>query len=492
MDGLGWRVVVAIPRSEAMRPILALKHDIASNSHTALVEIQSGMTRSAQEASEHMQQETQAIRASIEKRMQERSQQVFQRLNSDMRTHVERSLAGMQSSIERQSTHNEANTTRKMQQQAEHIGEELTTRVQGLTDDALLQGDRRMVGVALCIVFASCALAGMLALFTARRIVQPVIALAEVTQAIARGDLERRVNEDAADEIGDLAVAFNTMAASLQKSRSELQSAEMQLVQSAKLASLGTLSAGVAHELNQPLAIIRGLAQQLQDEPDLTEDVLADLEIIEGQTSRMGKIIKHMRTFCRAGTHESKPVEVHSVIQDCLLLVGEQLRQHNVAAHFEFCQGNPIIMGDANELEQVLLNLITNARDALEGLPNAQITIRSYVVEAENALIDRNTGNDTEPESNAQESQGDERGSRLVLEFADNGPGIPDEILNRIFDPFFTTKEAGKGTGLGLSISHTIIARHRGEMRVSNVNGAIFTLDLPLAEYRIESLPQAA
>ncbi|HLK57287.1 MAG TPA: ATP-binding protein [Chthonomonadaceae bacterium] len=233
----------------------------------------------------------------------------------------------------------------------------------------------------------------------------------------------------------------------------ELHEAEEQLIQSAKLASLGTLSAGIAHELNQPIAIIRGLSQQLQGEPNLSEDVMADLELIEGQTSRMTKIVKHLRTFCRAGGSEFSQVDVNQVVRDCFLLVGEQLRTHNVNVSFDLCEAAPPVLADANELEQVFLNLITNSRDALEERPDATITIRTRVEEGQ-----------------------------FLLEFRDNGTGVPDVVAGRIFDPFFTTKEPGKGTGLGLSISLNIIKRHQGGIQVYNDNGAVFLITLPLPD----------
>ncbi|HLK54950.1 MAG TPA: ATP-binding protein [Chthonomonadaceae bacterium] len=293
-------------------------------------------------------------------------------------------------------------------------------------------------------------------------ITRPLKNLADTVNTIAKaGDFSQRVTIRVKDEMGRTLEAFNGLMATLEKSQADLSEAEVQLVQSAKLASLGTLSAGVAHELNQPIAIIRGLSQQLQQEPGLSEDVLADLDIIEGQTGRMTKIVKHLRTFCRAGGADFAPVDVNQVVHDCFLLVGQQLRTHNVTAELHLCEEAPPVMADANELEQVFLNLITNARDAMEGRPDATITIRSWV-----------------------------EGGRFVLEFRDNGTGVPDTVVGRIFDPFFTTKDPGKGTGLGLSISHTILKRHQGDIQVYNDHGAVFTITLPLAE--VQEIPKAA
>ncbi len=295
--------------------------------------------------------------------------------------------------------------------------------------------------------------------------VRPIIRLAHGTRAIAEGNLDRRVDERAPDEIGDLAQAFNQMAESLQRSMVELQGAEAQLVQSAKLASLGTLSAGVAHELNQPVAIVRGIAQQLLDDQDLSEDLKSDLVLIEGQTSRMMKIIKHLRTFCRSSGYETVEVDVNKVVQDCFILIDAQLKSHNIRSVLSLSKDLPTVIGDPNELEQVFLNLITNARDAMEGLHDPCLTISTWQV-----------------------------GESVVAQFSDNGPGISDQVIDRIFDPFFTTKEPGKGTGLGLSISHAIIQKHRGDISVTSDHGAVFRISLPIAtsDKGADALPNAA
>jgi C4-dicarboxylate-specific signal transduction histidine kinase len=340
----------------------------------------------------------------------------------------------------------------------------LAARIPLLTAQALRDADKRLSLLGLIIMAASCIVGALIALVLAGRIVRPVVRLAQGTRAIAQGDLGRRVDENAPDEIGDLAAAFNTMTASLARSKAELQGAEAQLVQSAKLASLGTLSAGVAHELNQPVAIIRGLCQQLKDEPCVSDEAKSDLAIIEGQTGRMMQIIKHLRTFCRAGNQEMADLDANDSVRNCFILIGAQLKAHNIDVALELYDHPALVRGNANELEQVFLNLISNARDAIEGRPGARITIRSLVA-----------------------------GDRFVIEFRDNGPGVPRQIAGHIFDPFFTTKEAGKGTGLGLSISHGIIEKHHGTISVWNDAGAVFTVKLPLAEAhaetRIESRP---
>ena len=146
-------------------------------------------------------------------------------------------------------------------------------------------------------------------------------------------------------------------------------------------------------------------------------------------------------------------LDIDDVIRECFTLIGAQLKTHDIAVQLDLDAQGQQVQGDANELEQVFLNLITNARDVLEGQSDACLTIRTHPSEA-----------------------------GLMLEFRDNGPGIPAAIADRIFDPFFTTKDVGRGTGLGLSISHGIIEKHGGTLAARSDGGAVFTITLPVTE----------
>ena len=255
---------------------------------------------------------------------------------------------------------------------------------------------------------------------------------------------------------------------SLQHAYQELKEAQVQLVQSAKLASIGELAAGVAHELNQPLMVIRGMTQLIQrslQNGNLGVDELVDLvEPLERNTSRMIKIIKHLGTFSRQSQGQFTAVDINQVIEDSFMLMGEQLVLHNIEVKKKFGANLPHIHGDANQLEQVLLNLMTNSRDAIE-------TKRQM------------------HENNAGSRQSLEIITRLVnadsqfvdILFTDTGCGFKPENLGKIFDPFFTTKEAGKGTGLGLSISYGIIKDHKGDIQAieTSPDGTTFRIRLP-------------
>lgn len=299
------------------------------------------------------------------------------------------------------------------------------------------------------------------AVFFHRTLVRPLRILVKVTHDIAAGDLTRRVvlPSRGCPDLDDLADSFNHMVDALQK-------AEAQLIQSSKLASLGTLASGVAHELNQPLAIIRAIAQQNLDALEQTETPDAqqletlreDLQIIHRQTVRMSQIIQHLRAFSRKPREEFEPVNLNEVAQNALILLREQLRQRGITLIENYADDLPAVLGEANSLEQIVINLLTNARDALEGRDDGQIAIETGLYN-------------------------DGRRVYAELRVRDNGPGVPPDIRPQIFDPFFTTKDPNKGTGLGLAISLEIAQKHGGFLTLGETErGAEFVLRIPVAE----------
>ncbi len=320
--------------------------------------------------------------------------------------------------------------------------------------------------IALSVVLL-CILVGGLLLH--RKLIVPLRALVRATHDIAQGDLNRRVElpERGIPDLEDLAHSFNHMVEAVQQGQEELKRAEAQLIQSSKLASLGTLASGVAHELNQPLAIIRAIAQQTLDTMDaqngtLTEQDLQtlqeDLQIVARQTQRMSQIILHLRTFARKPREEQDPVDLNAVVQNALVLLREQLRSRGIHLVEDYRTPLPTVLGEPNSLEQVVINLLTNARDAVEDQPNAEITIQTRIAQ-------------------------DNGGEWVELAIADNGPGVPAEIASQIFDPFFTTKDPNKGTGLGLAISLEISQKHHGTLQLAPTSqGACFVLRLPAAQ----------
>ena len=248
----------------------------------------------------------------------------------------------------------------------------------------------------------------------------------------------------------------------------ELRKTQYQLMQADKLTAIGELAAGVAHELNQPLMVIRTTAQLMARkqhiEPLNTGALLESLNIIEDNTKRMMNIINHLRTFSRQAEGVLEPVNVNTVIESSFMMIGEQLRVRSIEVVLELSNDLPKVLVNANQLGQVFLNLLTNARDALESKENSQ---------EEGAKPQKRIVITTRVSDDAKE--------QVEILYRDNGSGIPQANLNKVFDPFFTTKAAGKGTGLGLSISYGIIEDHEGKIDVveTGPEGTTFRIRLP-------------
>lgn len=238
----------------------------------------------------------------------------------------------------------------------------------------------------------------------------------------------------------------------------ELREKQEQLVQAGKLATLGELTTGVAHELNNPLNNIGLFVGNAIDLIELgavnsnPERILQELHSTMQQVRKATEIISHLRTFGRAAPVSYEPVSLEQVVQRSLSLMHEQLHLRQVEVQLHFPEQEVIVMGNAIQLEQVFINLLTNARDALVSVPHKLITITCTL-----------------------------QGGTVEMRFADTGPGVPLEFVQRIFDPFFTTKEVGAGTGLGLSITYGIIKDHQGTISIDNHpgEGATFFIQLP-------------
>jgi PAS domain S-box-containing protein len=244
--------------------------------------------------------------------------------------------------------------------------------------------------------------------------------------------------------------------AAAQAALEALRQSQAQLVQAGKLAAIGTLAAGVAHELNQPLMVIRGQAQlMLTGEPVLANGAVRRVERIERQTDKMMTIIDHLRAFGRTSPlGPGQQVGLNQVVHDALLLIGTQMRERNIMVRLELAAAEPVVLAEANEAEQVVLNLLVNARDAVG--QDGEIVVRT----------------------------GSYAGTGQVR-VTDTGEGLAAAVLGRLFEPFFTTKEVGQGTGLGLSISRDIARRWSGDLTLDNRRdgrrGAVAVLTLPLA-----------
>jgi signal transduction histidine kinase/CheY-like chemotaxis protein len=234
-----------------------------------------------------------------------------------------------------------------------------------------------------------------------------------------------------------------------------LRDTQSQLLQAAKMSALGQLVSGVAHELNNPLSVITGYSQLM-----LAREVPAPLrrpvELMASQADRMAKIVRNLLLFARQRTSERGAVNMNDVIEQTLTLRQNQLQLAGVVVERDLAGELPLVVGDAQQLQQVLLNLLLNAEQAiLDAHRGSRIIVRTR------RTVD---------------------GRSVVTQVVDDGPGIAPDTLPRVFEPFFTTKEVGAGTGLGLSVSYGIVEEHGGRLGAESKPGeTVFTMELPAA-----------
>ncbi len=230
-----------------------------------------------------------------------------------------------------------------------------------------------------------------------------------------------------------------------------LRRTQEQLLHSEKLAAVGQLISGVAHELNNPLTAILGYSQLLTSSGQLGQQGIEYADKLYKQAQRTHRIVQNLLSFARQHKPERAPVQVNQALEETLALRDYDLRMHNIRVHLDLAENLPVTSADPHQLQQVFLNMVNNAVDAiLEHSTEGDIWVRTAL-----------------------------NGDRLCIEFTDSGPGVKD--ASRVFDPFYTTKPVGKGTGLGLSICYGIITEHGGTVRVRNIptRGASFTIELP-------------
>jgi signal transduction histidine kinase len=234
-----------------------------------------------------------------------------------------------------------------------------------------------------------------------------------------------------------------------------LKKAQEEIIRAEKLASVGRLSAGIAHEIGNPIGIVMGYLELLKqkDTPDSEKEEY--IQRTEDEIERINTIIRQLLEISRPSKAGLKAVSVHDLIDDIAQVLNVQPLMSNIALECILEARNDTVMADANQLRQVFLNLIINAADAVSSAGNAdkgKLVIKSEQVDE-------------------KQEQSDEQKQLLKITFMDNGPGISEENIGNIFDPFYTTKEPGKGTGLGLSVSFMIVQGFGGEMTVHSDKG---------------------
>jgi histidine kinase len=244
--------------------------------------------------------------------------------------------------------------------------------------------------------------------------------------------------------------------------------AEQQLIQASKMATLGEMATGVAHELNQPLSVIKTASnffmRKLKKKEPIRDDILLTMsEEIDSHVERATKIINHMRQFGRKSDPNLEPILLNEVLERAFEIFSQQLKVRGIEVNWQTNPDLPRVMGNPSRLEQVIINLLINARDAIE--ERSDQTPDSSIPDKISLVTTSNT-------------------KTVTLSVCDTGVGVPDPIQGKIFEPFFTTKKVGKGTGLGLSISYSIVKECGGTIDVTGNpgGGSCFNLHFPLVK----------
>jgi signal transduction histidine kinase len=294
----------------------------------------------------------------------------------------------------------------------------------------------------------------LLVLLIVRTISRPLqkitLAAVQVTEGAYGTEVDLRNSND---EIGLLAQSFNEMSRKMSSDIEELQKLNEQLTRTEKLAAMGTLAAGVAHEVNNPLAAISSLIQMMQSRQNLDADTVEKLKLISEQIRRITQVTRDMMDFARVRPAAKSLTDINHVIETSLRLASFDKSFQKLHLNKQLEENLPKVFADGDQLQQVFLNLFLNARDAM-------------------------------PEGGEFSISTNRNDSNVRIWITDSGTGIDDTNRQRIFDPFFTTKSAGSGTGLGLAVCYGIITAHNGKIEVSNenTNGTTFLISLPLQE----------
>jgi len=346
----------------------------------------------------------------------------------------------------------------------------------GLLEKRFLEARNGVILAFFGIASVGFILIVVVAYLITRSMTSPLEEMVKATEEIAAGNFHRVVPLGTMNEIGKLALSFNTMQASLRRMQGELQewgrtleqkvkerteelvAMQHKMAQSERMASLGKLAAGVAHEINNPLGGILAFSSlALEDLPEGEEskDLREYLDEIVRQAARCRDIVKGLLDFSRQSEGRTAMISLNDVLARTLSLLEKQAIFHDIELVRNLDSSLPLVMADDSQMQQMFMNIILNAVDAMD--EKGRLTFRTW--------------------------KGVENGrERAMVSIADTGCGIPEDIINHIFDPFFTTKEVGQGTGLGLAIAYGIVTQHNGLMTVDSTvgKGTTFIVSLPL------------
>ncbi len=314
----------------------------------------------------------------------------------------------------------------------------------------VFKATRELTFRSLLVALAVIAFSLVAAIYFSRRLTAPLRSLVKTMARVSKGEFGLKVEVTSKNEIGAVAGAFNEMTHELGRRSTELDQKNQQLIQSEKLSAIGELSAGLAHEVKNPMVGIVGFAQLGQESTSLDE-AREYFKLIDADAQRANSILQRLLDFARPPDVAREKLEVNAMVDSAVKLVAHPIQLMGVKVHTRFADGLPPIEGNSNQLRQVLVNLMMNAAQAMESSPEKQLSIET-------------AGADW----------------AVVITVKDTGPGMAPEVRQRLFEPFFTTKPRGKGTGLGLSISRSIIEEHQGEIRVESEpgKGATFVIRL--------------
>ncbi len=304
----------------------------------------------------------------------------------------------------------------------------------------------------LAVIGVTLVIAIVIAVLLIQSIFKPVRKLVDASGEIAQGNYHKRISVDSGDELGYLCDTFNKMVDGIVERDEKLkEQTQKQTQQAEKLASLGRLASGIAHEINNPLTGILAFSSELRDDFKDSE-YKEDLDLIVEETLRCRKIVKEVLDFARETALEKQHANINEVIVSTLAILEHHVAFHNTEIEQQLAGDIPEVYIDVNQIKSVINNLAVNAVDAMPAGGKIIISTRFDTVKGD-----------------------------VVIQFIDTGEGIPPEHLEKIFDPFFTTKETGKGTGLGLSVTYGIVQRHSGTITVESRQGTgtTFTITLP-------------
>ncbi|MGC9195307.1 MAG: sensor histidine kinase [Syntrophobacteraceae bacterium] len=296
-------------------------------------------------------------------------------------------------------------------------------------------------------------------LFIIRNVTRRLRKLAEGPREIKKGNLDFRIELEGQDEIAAMAHSFNSMVVSLKQAEAENRELSRRVIHNAKMASMGRLAASVAHEINNPLSGVltytKLISRKISEAPlrqESKEEMLKQFEACISEIKRCGNIVRNLLQFSRDSEASPEKVDIHTIINKSLSITNHHFEINNIATIARLQAGDPTLLGDANQLEQVLIALFMNAVEAMPAGGVLSIT--------------------------TSETEG---GAALLVRVADTGRGIPPQILSSIFEPFFTTKEGEHSAGMGLSVVYGIMLRHRGQIEVESEpgKGAVFLLTFP-------------